>query len=59
MGPREQIVEAMLKGREAGKTDDRPVCPYPRDSLLRRAWIKGYADARRTREVEVEVDRAE
>ncbi|MGW9041243.1 Rmf/CrpP fold protein [Streptomyces lydicus] len=58
MGPKEQAVEAILKGAEAGETGQPvTVCPYPRESLLRRAWIKGYANARRAREAET--DRAE
>ncbi|MER0481592.1 Rmf/CrpP fold protein [Streptomyces sp. Edi2] len=46
MGPKEQAVEAILKGAEAGETGQPvTVCPYPRASLLRRAWIKGYAQS--------------
>lgn len=48
MGTRAEIVEAELRGREAGRRDDPPtVCPYPADSILRTMWIKGYAAARR------------
>ncbi|MEU8989977.1 Rmf/CrpP fold protein [Streptomyces sp. NPDC048558] len=47
MGTREEIVEAVTAGREAGERGDPPnVCPYPRDSLLRTAWIRGYAETR-------------
>ncbi|MFI1191548.1 Rmf/CrpP fold protein [Streptomyces californicus] len=51
MGTREEIVEAILKGRTAGESDqESPPCPYPRDSILRTAWVQGYAPARRARE---------
>jgi ribosome modulation factor len=51
VGTREQIVEAVTKGREAGTAGQEPTaCPYPRDSILRTAWVKGYAPARRARE---------
>lgn len=51
MGPREDIVKAVQQGAEAGRNgDDARTCPYPGDSLLRTAWIKGYAGARRTAE---------
>ncbi|MDX3214565.1 hypothetical protein PV318_03265 [Streptomyces sp. ME02-6991-2B] len=44
MGARADIVEAIRRGEEAGRTGQRPtVCPYPGMSLLRTAWIKGYA----------------
>ncbi len=44
MGTRTDIAEAIRKGEEAGRTGQRPnVCPYPGTSLLRTAWIKGYA----------------
>lgn len=47
MGTRAQIVEALTAGREAGRRGDRvTACPYPRTSLLRRAWIRGYAEQR-------------
>jgi hypothetical protein len=41
MGTREDIVKAVQQGAEAGRNGD---------SLLRTAWIKGYAGARRTAE---------
>ncbi|NUK22063.1 Rmf/CrpP fold protein [Streptomyces lunaelactis] len=47
MGTREDIARAMLNGRDAGRTGKRATeCPHPRDSLLRTAWIRGYAAAR-------------
>lgn len=47
MGTREDIVRALLAGAEAARNGDEPTtCPYPRDSLLRTAWIKGYARTR-------------
>ncbi|MFE0877310.1 Rmf/CrpP fold protein [Streptomyces sp. CA-250714] len=47
MGTREDIVRAVTAGREAGRRGDRPTaCPHPRDSLLRTAWIRGYAETR-------------
>ncbi|GGW67979.1 Rmf/CrpP fold protein [Streptomyces griseoloalbus] len=47
MGTRQQIVEAVLAGREAGQRGDRvSACPHPATSLLRTAWIRGYAQAR-------------
>ena len=43
MGAREDIARAVLEGTEAGRRGDPPtVCQYPH-SLLRTAWIKGYA----------------
>lgn len=51
MGTREEIAEAILKGREAGEAGEKPtVCPYPSTSILRTAWVQGYAPARRARE---------
>ncbi|AYD86197.1 hypothetical protein SEA_DAROLANDSTONE_5 [Streptomyces phage Darolandstone] len=51
MGTREQIVEAITKGKAAGETGQEPTaCPYAVGSILMRAWIKGYAPARRARE---------
>ncbi|WP_435847946.1 Rmf/CrpP fold protein [Streptomyces fradiae] len=48
MGTREDIVRAVLSGREAGTRGDPPtVCPYPRASALRTAWIRGYVETRR------------
>ncbi|MEU4178194.1 Rmf/CrpP fold protein [Streptomyces sp. NPDC026589] len=47
MGTREEITRAMSEGAEAGRRGDPPaVCPYPRTSLLRGAWVRGYARAR-------------
>lgn len=47
MGGREDIVRATTAGREAGKRGDPvTVCPHPATSLLRRAWIRGYAETR-------------
>ncbi|MFE0762615.1 Rmf/CrpP fold protein [Streptomyces sp. NPDC053499] len=47
MGTREDIVRAVTAGREAGRRGDRPTaCPHPRDSILRSAWIRGYAETR-------------
>ncbi|MDJ1136222.1 Rmf/CrpP fold protein [Streptomyces iconiensis] len=51
MGTREEIVRAVTGGREAGRRGDRPtVCPHPADSILRRAWIRGYAETRPVRD---------
>ncbi|OAH14266.1 Rmf/CrpP fold protein [Streptomyces jeddahensis] len=47
MGTREDITRATTAGREAGRNGEPPTaCPYPRTSLLRTAWIRGYAEAR-------------
>lgn len=47
VGTREQIVRAVLAGWEAGRRRESPsVCPYPATSILRTAWIRGYARAR-------------
>ncbi|SCK25543.1 MULTISPECIES: Rmf/CrpP fold protein [unclassified Streptomyces] len=47
MGTREDIVAAILSGREAGTRGDPPTaCPHPRSSVLRTAWIRGYAESR-------------
>ncbi|GGW41307.1 Rmf/CrpP fold protein [Streptomyces xantholiticus] len=47
MGPRQQIVQALTEGAEAGRRGDRPtVCPYKGDDLRRSAWLRGYAKAR-------------
>lgn len=48
MGTRADIVQAVNEGAEAGRTGQPPTaCPHPRTSLLRTAWIRGYAPARR------------
>lgn len=47
MGMREEIVKAITAGRSAGHRGDPPTaCPYPGSSLLRTAWIRGYAETR-------------
>ncbi|MFE4328724.1 Rmf/CrpP fold protein [Streptomyces sp. NPDC056831] len=47
MGTREDITRAVDEGAKAGRRGDPPtVCPYPRTSLLRGAWVRGYARAR-------------
>ncbi|MGK3093773.1 Rmf/CrpP fold protein [Streptomyces sp. WAC01490] len=47
MGTREDITQAVSEGAEAGRRGDPPTaCPYPRTSLLRGAWVRGYARAR-------------
>lgn len=47
MGAREDITRAVGEGAEAGRRGDPPTaCPYPRTSLLRGAWVRGYARAR-------------
>lgn len=47
MGTRQDIVEAVNAGREAGRRGDRvTTCPYPATSILRQAWIRGYAQER-------------
>jgi len=47
MGTREDITRAVTAGREAGDRGDPPtVCPYPGTSILRTAWIRGYAERR-------------
>ncbi|MGW8988712.1 Rmf/CrpP fold protein [Streptomyces zhihengii] len=47
MGTREDIVRATLDGEDAAR-DGRPVtaCPHPASSLLRTAWVRGYARGR-------------
>ncbi|WP_406188386.1 Rmf/CrpP fold protein [[Kitasatospora] papulosa] len=53
MGTREEITRAVTAGREAGERGDPvTVCPHGRTSILRTAWIKGYAPAARAREGE-------
>lgn len=47
MGTREDTTRAVVEGAEAGHRGDRPTtCPYPADTLLRAAWIRGYATVR-------------
>ena len=47
METREDIARAMLEGRKAGQAGKRATqCPHPAESLLRTAWIRGYAAAR-------------
>ncbi|MEU3917108.1 Rmf/CrpP fold protein [Streptomyces sp. NPDC029004] len=47
MGTREDIVRAVTEGAEAGESDQpATACPYPQTSLLRTAWIRGYARTR-------------
>ncbi|WP_301476774.1 Rmf/CrpP fold protein [Streptomyces sp. LB8] len=47
MGTREDITRAVSEGRAAGDRGDPPTaCPYPGSSLLRTAWIRGYAERR-------------
>ncbi|MFE6683936.1 Rmf/CrpP fold protein [Streptomyces sp. NPDC057729] len=47
MGTREDVTRAVGEGAEAGRRGDPPTaCPYPRTSLLRGAWVRGYARAR-------------
>jgi ribosome modulation factor len=51
VGTREDIARAIQEGRETGRTGQPPtVCPYPRTSLLRPAWIRGYTETRPPRE---------
>ncbi|MFE7782044.1 Rmf/CrpP fold protein [Streptomyces nigrescens] len=48
MAAREEMTRAITAGAEAGRRGDPPTaCPHPRTSLLRAAWVKGYARARR------------
>ncbi|ATL86681.1 Rmf/CrpP fold protein [Streptomyces malaysiensis] len=47
MGTREDIVKAVQQGAEArDRGDDARTCPYPGDSLLRTAWIRGFVRRR-------------
>ncbi|WP_445396451.1 Rmf/CrpP fold protein [Streptomyces sp. LE64] len=47
MGTRADIATAVQEGRAAARRAD-PVttCPHPATSVLRTAWIRGYAAAR-------------
>ncbi|MEV0553144.1 Rmf/CrpP fold protein [Streptomyces sp. NPDC050597] len=48
MGTREDIARAIIEGRTAGEAGEEPrACPYPHTSILRTAWVKGYASGRR------------
>ncbi|MEU9306948.1 Rmf/CrpP fold protein [Streptomyces sp. NPDC048256] len=59
MGAREDVVRAMQEGRTAAEQGEEPtVCPYPATSILRTAWIRGYARARPVAD-EVEQDVAD
>jgi ribosome modulation factor len=46
MGFREEAVQALNAGHQAA-IDGQPVtaCPHPRGSILRTAWVRGYAQA--------------
>ncbi|MFC8584218.1 Rmf/CrpP fold protein [Streptomyces sp. NPDC057217] len=47
MGTRQDITRAVLDGAAAARRGDpSQTCPYPRESLLRTAWIRGYTAAR-------------
>ncbi|MFD9069497.1 Rmf/CrpP fold protein [Streptomyces lasiicapitis] len=48
MGPRQQLVNAINEGQQAGR-DQQPVtaCPYPASDLRRSAWVRGYTAGRR------------
>ncbi|MER7691561.1 Rmf/CrpP fold protein [Streptomyces sp. NPDC097610] len=47
MGAREDVVKATQEGAAAGQQGEpATVCPYPATSILRTAWIRGYARAR-------------
>jgi hypothetical protein len=44
---RQDIAQALADGAAAGSRGDPPsTCPHPRTSLLRRAWVAGYARTR-------------
>ncbi|MEU6238446.1 Rmf/CrpP fold protein [Kitasatospora sp. NPDC047058] len=47
MGFRADVVRAAAAGRDAARAA-QPItaCPHPRESLLRSAWVRGYAAAR-------------
>ncbi|MFD7738408.1 Rmf/CrpP fold protein [Streptomyces sp. MJM8645] len=47
MGFRADVVRTVEAGRAAAR-DGQPVtaCPHPRESILRVAWVRGYAAAR-------------
>ncbi|MGK5531544.1 Rmf/CrpP fold protein [Streptomyces sp. URMC 129] len=43
MAAREDIARALAAGAQAARADQPlTTCPYPRDSLLRRPWLRGY-----------------
>lgn len=47
MGARGDIIRAVVAGREAGREGALlAACPHPASSLLRTAWINGYAQVR-------------
>ncbi|MFD8151738.1 Rmf/CrpP fold protein [Streptomyces sp. NPDC059720] len=47
MGARGDIIRAVVAGRQAGREGALlAACPYPATSLLRTAWINGYAQVR-------------
>lgn len=51
MGAREDIIRAVIQGAEAGRRGNRvTTCPHPAESLLRTAWLKGYARGRRAQQ---------
>jgi hypothetical protein len=44
---RQDIARAVADGTAAGRRGDQPAtCPHPATSLLRRAWLAGYARGR-------------
>ena len=46
-GTREQITKATTEGKAAAEAGEQPTaCPYPRTSILRGAWVRGFARAR-------------
>jgi hypothetical protein len=47
MAAREDIARALNEGADAARRGERvTVCPYPRESILRRVWVRGYARVR-------------
>ncbi|WP_078661184.1 Rmf/CrpP fold protein [Streptomyces sp. NRRL B-24484] len=49
MGFRGDAVRAAAAGRDAARAGQSvTVCPHPRESLLRLAWVRGYAAERPT-----------
>ncbi|MEU6441355.1 Rmf/CrpP fold protein [Streptomyces sp. NPDC047046] len=46
---------AVRQGIEAGRRGDDPrTCPYPAESLLRTAWIKGLVRGRREQQLDAD-----